>query len=162
VLILIKLALDNQISRKAAQEIREAGYDIVYHARSESDEVWIENALTKGATVFISPDLDIPNYLDRRDVDAAWIDVPQGMSGDTQSSFIVKQILRLIKNKVTSQVNYKLLNFGKYQYLVDNTYLDRFMTANGEDQRMRYCHWRIRGTSINIGGTASGPKTEAK
>ena len=159
--LIIKLALDNQISRKAASEVRHAGFEIVYHAKSEPDEVWIENALTKGATIFVSPDLDIPNYLDRRDVNASWIDVPQGMSGDMQSGFIMKQILRLIKQKVSSQQSYKVLNFGKYQYLVEHNYIDRFLMATSEDQRMRYCHWRIKGNSINTGGT-SGPEAQKK
>lgn len=160
--LVIKLAFDTQISKKTAHEMRMAGYDIVYHAKNEPDDVWIENALTKGATIFVSPDLDIPNYLDRMDVSAAWIDVPQGMSGDMQFSHIARQILRLLKNKVASQASYKIINLGKYQYLVEHNYIDRFLSATSEDQRMRYCQWRIKGSSINVGGTANVGQGEAE
>lgn len=156
-----KLAVDVQISKRAIRELQAAGYSVVYQAKNaQKDPDWIEQALTKGANVFVSPDLDIPNYLDKRDVNAAWIGLPHGIDGEMQSGYIIKRLIRLIKYKTAEM--FQLFSMGKYQYLVEHSHIDHFLMSNSEDQRMRYCHWRIKGTSINLGGTASGSKTEAK
>lgn len=150
----IKLAVDVQISKRAIKELQAAGYSVVYQARmAQKDADWIENALTRGANVFVSPDMDIPAYLDKRDVDAAWIGLPHGIDGDMQPGYIIKKLIRLIKYK-TAEL-YQIFAIGKYKYLVEHSYIDRFLTASGEDQRMRYCYWRIKGNSINVGGTAN-------
>lgn len=91
----MKIAVDNQISYRAVETLKQLyKFDIVFRAKDQPDEVWIEMALDRGATVFISPDVDVPNYLDRLD-DAAiykWIDVKQGLKKEKLISYLVKKL----------------------------------------------------------------------
>lgn len=90
----MRLAIDNQISRLTVDKLRRK-FEIVIAVRDEPDEYWVDYALSNGADVFISPDLDIPNLLDHFDSDAAWIDVPQNLRGYRQFDFIMKAIGKL-------------------------------------------------------------------
>lgn len=148
----IRLALDNQISKKAAYEVRAAGYKVVYHASNEPDDVWIERALGQGATLFVSPDIDIPNYLDKNDIAAGWVDLPQGMGGDIQAAYILKQITRIIKNQLIGSPTFKLVTFGKYEYIVDMNLIDRFITAKDDSERLYLCYAKLKGNSFTAGG----------
>ena len=88
---MFKLALDNQVSKDAAQKLS-AHYEVVMNAGDLPDEEWIEQALLLDANIFISPDLDVPNYLDRIQSDARWIDLPQNLRSHNQFDFIMKKI----------------------------------------------------------------------
>lgn len=92
-----KLALDNQISNRCIRELSKH-YEIVYTAKNEPDEIWLEDAYGCGANIVISPDLDIPNYLDRmRYDDVIWIEVPQNLRSAKQYDFIIKKLEKLKK-----------------------------------------------------------------
>jgi hypothetical protein len=148
----IKLALDRQISKKTAVELRKAGYEVVFHANHEPDEVWIPAALDQGANLFVSPDLDIPNYLDRTDTGAAWVDVPQGLGGRSQFSYLLQQIWRILRNQIIARPSYKIVEMGKYQYVVKQDEVDYFLTLASEELRLANCRWRVKGNSITLGG----------
>lgn len=85
------LAIDNQISLTVV-DLLEQHYDIAIWAGEAQDEQWVEEALDTGANVFISPDLDIPNLLDRYGSDAKWIDVPQNIGSEKQYDFLLKKL----------------------------------------------------------------------
>ncbi len=92
-----RLALDNQLSKPTMARLEKLGVTVVLRAQDEDDEDWIEYALHLGANVFVSPDLDIPNYLDRRNSDAIWIDVPQYMREHRQAEHIISELKRILK-----------------------------------------------------------------
>lgn len=90
------LAVDNQISTKVVEKL-ERFYKVAIWAGDKSDEEWVEEGLNLGANIFISPDLDIPNLIDRLAPDEGiiWIDIPQGMARDKQFNYIVSQIKKV-------------------------------------------------------------------
>lgn len=92
----MKIAVDNQIARSTVRLLK-SKYDVVIEAGDMQDEEWVDIGLSRGATIFISPDLDIPNYLDRVNSDAAWIDVPQNLRERNQFDYLIKQLERLKK-----------------------------------------------------------------
>lgn len=91
----MKIACDCQISKRTVELLKASKFDVVFRAHKEPDEVWIESALDLGATIFISPDLDIPLYLDKAEVEYKWIDVRQGLKSSKQFSFLVKRLNKI-------------------------------------------------------------------
>jgi hypothetical protein len=88
----MKLAIDNQISKYVVQRLKQH-YEVVRTAGNDPDEIWLNDALDLGADVFISPDLDVPNFLDKAKADdAVWIDVPQKLSIEKQFTFLMKKL----------------------------------------------------------------------
>lgn len=85
------LAIDNQISLQVVNQL-EQHYEVVLWAGDMSDEDWVDEALLLGANTFISPDLDIPNLLERLAPDVRWIDVPQGLPTAKQYDYLMKAI----------------------------------------------------------------------
>lgn len=147
----IRLALDNQISRKAAHQLRSMGFQVVYHARNEQDEIWIEAALSNGANIFVSPDLDIPNYLDKVDTSSVWIDIPQRLGGENQASYIAGQISKLRKKLAITSPHYKIIPIEKFLYIVDYNKIDEFLLATSPQDRLKLCYGVIKGNSITFG-----------
>lgn len=96
---MIRLAVDNQISHLTIKKL-EKEFEVVMMAENMPDEIWIEKALDKGATIFISPDLDIPLYLEKNyeELGLIWIDIPQSMKGSDQYKYISNKIKK-IKSK---------------------------------------------------------------
>lgn len=90
----MKIAVDTQISLSTVDWLNENNFEVVFKAQNESDEEWIEKALDLGANVFISPDLDIPNYLDKYYPNAGykWIDVKQGLKKEKQIKYLTKRL----------------------------------------------------------------------
>lgn len=88
-----KIACDNHVSLKTMLALRNYGYNIVYRAWSEEDDTWCNNAVQKGATVFISCDWDIEFFCNKNDLTC--IRIPQGKGGKAQRNFITKQLKRL-------------------------------------------------------------------
>ena len=95
----LKLALDNQISKVTVERLS-SHYEIILMAGDRPDEEWVEDAYFEGANVFISPDLDIPNLLEKiapPEVPVFWIDIPQGLKSDKQYYNILNQLRKLEK-----------------------------------------------------------------
>lgn len=151
--MLIKIAVDIQIGKIASDELERVGYTIVYKARaSEPDIEWVHNAVNNGATILISPDLDIPDLLDKNNINAAWIGLPQGIGGLDQAEYIKQKIARLIKNQSTVQAHYKIIDYGNVQYLVAVNNMDKFLSTETDSGRLKYCKWRIKGNTMTEGG----------
>mgnify|MGYP001565599989 CR=1 FL=1 len=86
----MKIAVDNQISKAIVKSLIKKGFHIVLRAQDEQDEVWVDEALMRGATHIVSPDIDIPNLLDRLDAsDVVWIDVPRGYKKDKLENYLI-------------------------------------------------------------------------
>lgn len=100
----MKIACDCQISKRTVELLKANNFDVVFRAHKEPDEVWIEAALDLGATVFISPDLDIPLYLDKVEVEYKWIDVRQGLRSGQQFSFLVKRLKKIKEELKTKAI----------------------------------------------------------
>lgn len=96
------LAIDNQISKRVTDKLS-IYFKVVMWAGDKPDEIWVEEALDLGANIFISPDLDIPNMLEKLESDAIWIDVPQGMPSNEQYIYLNK----ILKNITRSQLGLK-------------------------------------------------------
>ena len=155
----MKLALDVQISKQAQHELRKFGFEIVYRAGAGvDDETWVLNAIGAGANIFVSPDLDIPNLLERLGTEAAWIDVPQGMRGENQANYIAGRLTRLGANRVISSPDYKLIRTERYDYLVNVNDIDKFLTTWSEEKRMEICFWRVKGNSLTPGSDKTRKK----
>lgn len=95
---MLKIAVDNQISHKVVQQLKDRKFDVVIWAGDKTDEEWVYIALGLGATVFVSPDVDIPILLDKflPEETIHWINVPQGLKSKNQLKFIIKR-LKVIK-----------------------------------------------------------------
>lgn len=91
---MLVLAIDNQVSLGVVDQLRQH-YEIAIWAGKMSDEEWVDEAMCRGANVFISPDLDIPNLLDKWFPEAKWIDVPQNMPRHKQFSYLMGQLKRI-------------------------------------------------------------------
>lgn len=75
----MRIAVDTHVSINAIEALKNTGFDVVTIAGiGEDDESWVSRALSAGAEVFVSSDLDIPNLLERYDSMAIWLDLPQG------------------------------------------------------------------------------------
>lgn len=71
----IKIAIDQSISYHKANGLRALGYEIVCQARdAEPDHSWMRRAYSKGALFVVSPDLDIPNTIEKQNYPMVWID----------------------------------------------------------------------------------------
>lgn len=90
----MKIALDNQIS----PTVKLPGHEIVTWAGDDEDEVWIKRAVEKGAEVFVSPDLDVPNILDHNKYDGIFIQFPQKLKGKGYKAeqFLLRKLKRLV------------------------------------------------------------------
>lgn len=98
----IRIAIDNQVSNMAIAQLEKNGFVIVQKAQDLPDEIWVGEALNKKANFIISPDLDIPNILDRWSVDdCVWVELKQGLKKDRQFSSITRIIERIINRKGT-------------------------------------------------------------
>lgn len=95
----IKIAVDNQISYQSIQSLNDRGFLVVQRAFDLPDEVWVIEALKKGAEFIVSPDLDVPNLLDRLNADAVWIDLKQGLKNKAQSVHIENKIKAILKQR---------------------------------------------------------------
>lgn len=95
---MIKIAVDNQISHKVVQQLKDKNFDVVIWAGDKSDEEWVYTALGLGANVFVSPDVDIPILLDTilPEERIHWINIPQGLKSKNQLKFIIRR-LKIIK-----------------------------------------------------------------
>ena len=92
----LKVACDNQVSNEIKSKLTKSGFQVVTSAFSLPDEDWLMDAIGKGVDVIISPDLDIPNFLDRYNLDGIkWIDVPQGYKYDKLEKYLFKQLNEL-------------------------------------------------------------------
>lgn len=94
---MFRLAIDNQISKVTVKKLQKH-YEVVLWAANLPDEIWVEDAYDDGADVFISPDLDVPNILDRIDAKAYWMEIPQYLNEGSQFNFIMKELQQL-KNR---------------------------------------------------------------
>lgn len=88
------LAIDNQISKTVVDQLSQH-YEIALWAGDMQDEEWVDEALVMGANVFISPDLDIPNLLERLDPTVFWIDVPQSLPKAKQFQYLMDKIKKV-------------------------------------------------------------------
>jgi hypothetical protein len=113
----MKIAVDTQISKGVVNRLNNTGYEVVYRASTEPDEVWVPAALDRGATVFVSPDLDIPRILDRVGVDYKWIDVEQGLRSDKQYDYLVKRFKKLRQHVPRKELDLVELNRSVWQQL---------------------------------------------
>lgn len=88
---LMKIAVDNQVSKQCIDSLNRK-HEVILCANDRADEEWVELAMDLGVDIIISPDLDIPNYLDKANSDIIWIELPQGIKGHNQFDFLIKAI----------------------------------------------------------------------
>lgn len=71
----IKIAVDQSLGTRMMLNLEKHGYDIVVKAGvAEPDEAWIAKAVEAGALFVVSPDLDIPTLIERKNLPMIWID----------------------------------------------------------------------------------------
>jgi hypothetical protein len=87
---MMRVAFDCQISRAAVEATEDAGFQVVYWAGSEHDELWVAEALDLGADVFMSPDYDIEILANR--YDREFIRLPQGLGGRRLVDFVTRKL----------------------------------------------------------------------
>lgn len=86
------LAFDVSVSPKVI-ELLEQKFEVAYRAHeAEEDLTWVNEALERGANVFISSDIDINTLLSDLAPWTVWIDVPQRLSGKSLYHFVVKRL----------------------------------------------------------------------
>jgi len=90
----VKIAVDNQVSKDCIDELNKH-YEVVLCAEDMMDETWLELAFELDVDLIISPDLDVPNYLDRMNSDIKWISLPQNLRGIRQFKYLNKIIKKM-------------------------------------------------------------------
>lgn len=71
----IRIALDESVGFTKTNSLKDMGYEIVCIAKpAEDDIVWLNRAFAAGALFVISPDLDIPNLIEKENYPMIWID----------------------------------------------------------------------------------------
>lgn len=90
----MRIAVDNQVSKDCIDELNKI-HEVVLCANDMMDEQWIELAIDLEVDLIISPDLDVPNYLDRMNSNIRWIDLPQNLGSNKQFKFLMKAIKRI-------------------------------------------------------------------
>lgn len=118
----IKIAVDVCVGRNKMAELTMRGYEVVVSAReSESDESWLNRALTNGAKFAISQDADVPRLIERRKMAMVWIDYPidlpehkPDMIGYIESMIKFKmKLFKTYNEEVPSSFGFRLLKlFG--------------------------------------------------
>lgn len=86
----MKVSCDVQVSRKAIEVAQAAGHTVVYWARTEPDELWINRSMALGAELFISADSDIAWLAHKHN--KGFIRIPPGVGKDSLVSFIMNNI----------------------------------------------------------------------
>lgn len=99
---MIKIACDNHVSINNIEKLKTIGYTVVFRAWDESDFQWCNNALDKGANVFISCDWDIEFICNQNNVFC--IRLPQNKGGKAQFNYITAQ-LKKIKKQIKVKEN---------------------------------------------------------
>lgn len=92
----IKIALDESIGFKKTDRLRNMGYEVVAIARhAEKDVDWLNRAFANGALFVVSPDLDIPNLIERESYPMIWIDylhIPDSKGGKDWAQYVQERI----------------------------------------------------------------------
>jgi hypothetical protein len=92
------VACDNCVSRETIIEVIRHGWLIVYVAKHENDELWLDVAKRRGANVFISADFDVENFALNRNLD--FIRIPQKVGHDEQARRVVQEMEKLRRKKI--------------------------------------------------------------
>lgn len=102
----IKIALDESIGFRKTNSLKNMGYDVVCIARhAEKDVDWLNRAFANGALFVVSPDLDIPNYIERENYPMIWIDylhVPDSKTGKEWAKYVdgrIKFKMKFLKDR---------------------------------------------------------------
>lgn len=86
----MNIAVDNQVADVAVSYLKNKGFNVVFRARHEPDNMWFLDALDEGAEVFVSPDWDISFLCNRHDT--KFIQLKQGLRGHEIGRFIEERI----------------------------------------------------------------------
>lgn len=86
----MNIAVDTQVSDSAVTYLREKGFNVIFKANREPDEVWFRDALDMGADVFVSPDWDISFLCNRYNV--RWIRLKQNLRNLEIGRFIESRL----------------------------------------------------------------------
>lgn len=84
------IACDNHVGNRTIEKLENHGHKIVLRAGDIRDEWWFEEAMDRGADIFISADWDIGILCNRYNKD--WIQLPTGVGGDAMARFILKEL----------------------------------------------------------------------
>lgn len=88
----MRIALDNNCPFITIEWLERAGHEVVYLAKEEPDEVWVDYAIQRGAVIYFSNDLDISNLLEKWDESATCIELPKNMNGLELARWITKRM----------------------------------------------------------------------
>lgn len=91
----LKIACDNHVSLENIERLKFMGYSVVFRAWHETDWSWCNEALEKGANVFISCDWDIEFFCNTNN--ASCIRLPQNKGGKAQLNYITNRLKKLKK-----------------------------------------------------------------
>jgi hypothetical protein len=97
----VRIALDESIGFAKTNSLKNMGYDIVAIARhAEKDVDWLNRAFANGALFVVSPDLDIPNLIEKENYPMIWIDylhIPKEKGEKHWAQYVDKRIKFKIK-----------------------------------------------------------------
>lgn len=97
------IACDNQVSKDFCKRFEKHGFAVVVYAGDRADEDWVFDAIGAGAEVIVSPDLDIPNMLDKYNVDVDWIDYQSHRKDRFEVT--LKELVRIRKRRRQKDAN---------------------------------------------------------
>lgn len=92
-----KVALDNHLPKTAVDKITDAGFEVVFRAQDEHDELWFSLSVDLGANVFVSRDIDLEIMATNAGLD--YVCPPEGVSGDALIDWVIRKLRLLTKSK---------------------------------------------------------------
>jgi hypothetical protein len=105
----ICIALDESVGFAKTEQLKRMGYNVVAIARhAEKDVDWLNRAFANGALFVVSPDLDIPNLIERENYPMIWIDylhVPKEAVG-------VKHWAQYVDKRIKAKIKFLKNHFG--------------------------------------------------
>ena len=94
----VRIALDESVGQAKYIQLKNMGYEVVCIAKhAEMDVDWLNRAFTNGALFVVSPDLDIPNLIEKENYPMIWIDylhVPKEKNGGKSWAQYVDQRIK--------------------------------------------------------------------
>src|ERR1035437_474583 len=97
----INIAVDQAVSKKRVEKLKELGYNVVCRANhGEADQDWMKRANKLNALFAISPDADIPRLIEIKAYRMGWINWPQDQVINDRTLDLVAYVDRAIRLKM--------------------------------------------------------------
>jgi len=86
----MRVAADTHVPKRAIEALKKFGHEVVTIALDAHDEMWLNEAHSKRADIYISADYDVENFALNKS--KSYIRLPQGLASGLLTDFIVQRV----------------------------------------------------------------------